>query len=359
MLAPGKFISKKPREYKIIIKVTVEKDENPYLAYGKYYMGSADEDWEIAPQVTRFEVIMKIDRLIGILCILLQKEKVTAAELAEKFEVSRRTIVRDIEDINKAGIPIVTGQGRGGGISVMDSYKLNRTLLSSDDLQTILAGLQGFDRISASNRYQRIMDKLSVQHQALLNSDGQIVIDLSAWNKSKVSEKIELIRSTIENDECLSFVYVSRKGESKRQIEPYRLIFQWGEWYVWGYCDSRKDYRLFKLTRIYDLKCTKEKRAKREIPPYTCNKHFQDRQKIQAVVRFDPSVKWRIVDEFGIELPKFQENGSILVDITWHNAESFFQYLLSYGNKAEIVSPEKYRLEFAAYLKKIWNLYKM
>lgn len=302
---------------------------------------------------------MKIDRLIGILCILLQKEKVTAAELAEKFEVSRRTIVRDIEDINKAGIPIVTGQGRGGGISVMDSYKLNRTLLSSDDLQTILAGLQGLDSISASNRYQRIMDKLSVQHQALLNSDGQIVIDLSAWDKSKVSEKIELIRSTIENDERLSFVYVSRKGESKRQIEPYRLIFQWGEWYVWGYCDSRKDYRLFKLTRIYDLKCTKEKRAEREIPPYTCNKHFQDREEIQAVVRFNPSVKWRIVDEFGIELPKFQEDGNILVDITWHNAESFFQYLLSYGNKAEIVSPEKYRFEFSAYLKKIWNLYKM
>ena len=302
---------------------------------------------------------MKFDRLIGILCILLQREKVTAAELAEKFEVSRRTIVRDIENINRAGIPIVTEQGRHGGISVMERYKLNRALLSQDDLNAILAGLQGLDSISASNRYRRIMDKVSVKHETLLSNDSQMIIDLSAWDKSKVSGKIELIRNAMDNDERLSFIYCSRNGESRRQIEPYRLIFQWGEWYVWGYCDSRKDYRLFKLTRIHDLKCTKEKREKRQIPPYICNKHFQDREEIQAVVKFDPSLKWRIVDEFGIELPRFLENGSILVDITWHNAESFFRYLLSYGDKAEIVSPEKYRLEFADYLKKILGLYKM
>ncbi len=84
---------------------------------------------------------MKIDRLIGILSILLQRDKITASELAEKFEVSRRTIVRDIEDISKAGIPITASQGRNGGISIMDGFKLDRTLLSSEDMKAILTGL--------------------------------------------------------------------------------------------------------------------------------------------------------------------------------------------------------------------------
>lgn len=302
---------------------------------------------------------MKIDRLIGILCILLQKEKVTASELSEKFEVSRRTIVRDIEDINKAGIPIVTEQGRGGGISVMENYKLDRALLSSDDMKTILAGLRGLDSISATNRYKQIMDKFSVEHETLLKGDGQVVIDLSAWDKSKVSEKIELIRCTMENQEKLSFAYFSKNGESTRQIEPYLLVFQWGAWYVWGYCETRKEYRLFKLTRIYELKRINEKREERDIPEYICNKHFQEKEEIQAVVKFDASVKWRIVDEFGIELPRFQEDGSVWVDITWSNAESFFQYLLTYGDKAEIISPEEYRMGFGDYLKKISEKYKM
>ena len=103
---------------------------------------------------------MKIDRLIGILSILLQEEKVTAPELAEKFEVSRRTINRDIEDLCKAGIPVVTSQGTGGGISIMDGYKLDRTILSSKDMQMIPAGLRSLDSVSGSRYYGQLMEKL-------------------------------------------------------------------------------------------------------------------------------------------------------------------------------------------------------
>ena len=137
---------------------------------------------------------MKIDRLIGILSILLQKDKVTAAELAEKFEVSRRTIIRDIEDINMAGIPIATSQGNGGGISIMEGFRIDRTLLSSDEMKAIMTGLNSLDSISGSNRYKQLMNKLSADSDHLVNADNHIIIDLSMWDKSAVSEKIELIK---------------------------------------------------------------------------------------------------------------------------------------------------------------------
>ena len=104
---------------------------------------------------------MKIDRLIGILSILLQQEKITAPELAEKFEVSRRTINRDIEHLCRAGIPLVTIRGKNGGISIMDNYKMDRTLLTSSDMKAIFAGLKSLDSVSGTKRYQQLMEKLS------------------------------------------------------------------------------------------------------------------------------------------------------------------------------------------------------
>lgn len=302
---------------------------------------------------------MKMDRLIGILSILLQKDKVTAAELSEKFEVSRRTIIRDIEAISKAGIPVVVWQGRNGGISIMENFKMDRTLLSTDKMKTILAGLHGLESVGETERYRRLMDKLSVEHSAMLKQNSQILIDLSSWDKSRVSEKIEFIKSAMEDEECISFSYCSRKGESCRRIEPWHLIFQWSDWYVWGYCPDQKEYRLFKLTRLSDLKRTGEKRKKREVPAYNGGKHFQDEQKIQAVIQFDEKVKWRILDEYGPEALRYLEDGSIVVTVAWSDRQSLYHYLLTFGDAAEILSPEEYRIEFVSFLNKIAERYKM
>ena len=118
---------------------------------------------------------MKIDRLIGILSILLQEEKKTAPELAKKFEVSRRTINRDIEDLCKAGIPIVTSQGAGGGISIMDGYKMDRTLLTSKDMQMIMAGLRSLDSVSGSHYYGQLMEKLKAGSSDVIGTSMDIV----------------------------------------------------------------------------------------------------------------------------------------------------------------------------------------
>ena len=118
---------------------------------------------------------MKIDRLIGILSILLQEEKITAPELAKKFEVSRRTINRDIEDLCKSGIPIMTSQGAGGGISIMDGYKMDRTILSSKDMQMILAGLRSLDSVSGSHYYGQLMEKLKAGSSDVIGTSMDIV----------------------------------------------------------------------------------------------------------------------------------------------------------------------------------------
>lgn len=150
---------------------------------------------------------MKIDRMVGILSILLQQEKVTAPYLAEKFEVSRRTINRDIEDLCKAGIPIRTVQGPKGGISIMEGYKLDNTLLTSSDMQEILAGLYGLDSVSGTNHFAQLMEKLSPGSSNLIPGDQSILIDLSSWHKESLVPQITETRKAIDWSRILHFQY--------------------------------------------------------------------------------------------------------------------------------------------------------
>ncbi|MCH5323618.1 MAG: YafY family transcriptional regulator [Eubacterium sp.] len=294
---------------------------------------------------------MKIDRLIGILSVLLQREKVTAAYLAEKFEVSRRTIVRDIEAINQAGIPVITIQGRDGGIYLAENFTIDRTVLSSAEMKTIISGLQSLDSVSKTGRYRTLMAKLS---------DGtpgnHIIIDLSGMDKDLISDKIELINSAIENGRKIYFTYYAPSGTSTREIEPYHLIFQWSGWYVWGYCTLREDYRMFKLSRITELKVT-DKAETRNVPEYVVDKLSHSEQEIHAKVKFDKSVKWRIVDDFSKRAYEEDADGNIILDYSWSDAPSFYDYILGFGDKAEILSPEEYRKEFAEIVKRVAEKY--
>ena len=166
---------------------------------------------------------MKIDRLIGILSVLLQEEKTTAPELAERYEVSKRTINRDIEDLCKAGIPIQTSQGVGGGISIMDGYRMDRTILTSKDMQMILAGLRSLDSVSGSRYYGQLMEKIQAGSSEFVSGRDSILIDLSSWYRESLAPKIEVIQSAIESRHILKFTYYSQKGESsfykRRQME--------------------------------------------------------------------------------------------------------------------------------------------
>ena len=296
---------------------------------------------------------MKIDRLVSILSVLLQKEKVTTTYLAEKFEVSKRTILRDIESLNKAGIPIVTLQGHGGGVSIMENYKLDKTLLSSRDLRSIIAGLKGLDSVSGSNQYRQLMEKLHVDSSAVSTSDNHFIINLSGWDKNAFADTIELINAAIEQKRRIIFRYFSPNGESERVLEPYHIIFQWSNWYVWGYCVERHDFRMFKMSRIAGLQMTDKPIEPREAPEYQQQNWWGKDSQVKATVRFDKSVKWRLIDEWGVDRLQYDEGGNIVISFTWSDLPSLFHFILSFGDKAEILEPVEYRKQFAEILKKL------
>lgn len=300
---------------------------------------------------------MKIDRQIGILSILLQQEKVTAPQLAEKFEVSRRTINRDIEDLCKAGIPIATAQGQNGGIYIMEGYKIDRTLLTSSDMQAILAGLRSLDSVSGTNRYGQLMEKLSAGASGTFAGDQSILIDLASWYKGSLASKIELLRATIERCEAIRFLYYSPKGEAMRCLEPYHIVFQWSNWYVWGWCREREDFRLFKLNRMAELSCTGEIFEKQQDvqPDFSNERVFPENCRIKA--RFAPECKWRLVEEYGSSCYTEEADGTLLFSIGYTNRENLLSWLLSFGDKAELLEPEELRRELARLGKGIWEKY--
>ncbi len=215
---------------------------------------------------------MKIDRLMGIVTILLQQEKITAPELAQRFEVSRRTINRDIEDICRAGIPLVTTQGYGGGVSIAEGFKLNKSLLTADELQAILSGVRGLDSVSAAPQFPALSEKLPGQ------VPNDILIDLASHYQTPLTQKIAVIRRAIRDRRLLSFDYYYEKGECHRTMEPYKLVFRWSAWYVWGWCLDREAFRLFKLNRLWDLELGAEPFAARELPleELDFDRHFSD-----------------------------------------------------------------------------------
>lgn len=152
--------------------------------------------------------------MIGILSLLLQKEKITTPELAERFEVSKRTILRDIDDLCKAGIPICTMPGIGGGIQIMDGYRMDRTVLTSKDMKMILAGLRSLDSVSGSSYYSLLMEKIKAGSSDFINGSDTILIDLSSPHKAPISEKVTLVQTAIDLKQAIRFDYYSPKAES-------------------------------------------------------------------------------------------------------------------------------------------------
>lgn len=301
---------------------------------------------------------MKTDRLIGILSVLLQKEKCTAPELAEKFEVSRRTINRDIETLCRAGIPVCTVQGAGGGIRIMEGYKIDRTLLTSRDMQMILAGLRSLDSVSGSSYYGQLMEKLQVGASDFVSGRDSILIDLSSWYKESLAPKISLIRDGIEERKLIAFHYFAPGGESIRRVEPYYLIFKWSSWYVWGWCGKREDFRLFKLNRMEDLSKTEEGFTPRQVPlPDLSNERiFPANIRVKAL--FEPVAKWRLVEEFGPRCFEMQEDGRLLFQMDYTDEDSLVGWLLTFGSGVEVLEPEAVREKLLQTAEKILALYR-
>lgn len=303
---------------------------------------------------------MKIDRLIGILSVLLQEEKTTAPELAERFEVSKRTINRDIEALCKAGIPIQTSQGVGGGISIMDGYRMDRIILTSRDMQMILAGLRSLDSVSGSRYYGQLMEKIKAGSSEFVSGRDSILIDLSSWYRESLAPKIEVIQNAIESRHTLKFTYYNQKGESIRELEPYYIVFKWSSWYVWGRSVSggsvprvglngprkvadNNDFRLFKLNRMDKVTMSDTEFVCRDVPTpdLSTEKIFPGGIKVKAL--FTEDVKWRLVEEFGPECFTQEPDGRLLFKADYTDMDNLVTWILTFGDKAELLEPKEAR----------------
>lgn len=282
---------------------------------------------------------MKLDRLLGILTTLLQNERVTAPALAEKFEVSRRTISRDIDALCQAGIPVVTQQGGSGGISIAEGYKLDKSVLTTDELSSMVAALKGLGSVLDKSQIERTLDKISAGRDTVVSLRESVVIDLASYYKGSLTDKIELIKQAIRENRQIEFDYYYEKGQSRRRIEPYFIAFQWTAWYVFGFCLLRQDWRLFKLARMCELRQSDEKFTPREIPPEKrdFNARFTDHFKLVAL--FDASTKYQLIESYGPHSFTQTDSGRLRLEIGYTNRDYIISWLLGFGDKVKVLEP--------------------
>lgn len=280
---------------------------------------------------------MKIDRLIGIITILQQNKKVTAPYLAEKFEVSRRTINRDIEDICRAGIPIVTTQGSNGGISLMEGFSFDTTVFTEQELAAIFTGLKTLDSVSRSPRLELLAEKLGGSPAVSLSD--HMLIDLASFYKDDLADKIDRIRGAIGERRCISFHYYYNKGEADKLVEPYLIAFKWSDWYVFGFCRERQDFRLYKLRRLWQLEITEETYEERSIPEE--KKRFGSQMTDDYIITaiYDPSVKYKLVEEYGPESFTVMEDGRLYTEWGFTDPEEAVYRFLGFGDKVTVTGP--------------------
>lgn len=300
---------------------------------------------------------MKTDRLLGILTVLLRQDKTTARELAEKFEVSKRTIVRDVQALCLAGFPVLTEQGAGGGISLMEGFTLDRTLLTAKELRAVLTGLKSLDSVSGDNKYRTLMQKLGASAPETLAAGEHVLIDLSSYYKQSLAPKISLLQAAMENSYRVRFSYLNRGGESERVVEPYYLIFQWSSWYLYAYCEARQGYRLFKLNRMDALTLLPERFEPRAPAPPDLSAERVFPTAIEAEVLFDASAAWRLCEEFGRKSFTVREDGRLYFRFGFADAENLFTWLLSFGAAATLCEPKSLRKEFLRFVSGILRNY--
>lgn len=301
---------------------------------------------------------MKIERLIGIITTLQQKEKVTAPYLAEKFEVSRRTINRDIEDLCRAGIPIVTTQGTNGGISLMEGFALDTTVFTKQELSAVFTGLKSLDSVSTSQSADKLASKMGAGDT--LDLMDSMTIDLASFYKTSLSSKIELIKKGISEHRCLAFHYYYSKGEEDKVIEPYRIYFMWSDWYVFGYCKQRQDFRLYKLRRLWDLRLGEESYEVRLLPKEKLQfgTHMTDEYFVTAI--YDSSVKYKLVEEYGPDSFCVMEDGRLYAKWGFNSAEDALPWFLGLGDKVKVIEPpemvEKMKMTLSVISEKYNNM---
>lgn len=300
---------------------------------------------------------MQISRLFQIIYILLEKKSVTAGELAEHFEVSVRTIYRDIDALSQSGIPIYASQGKGGGISLLDKFILNKSLLSEKEQDKILLALQSLSAV----KYPDLDDVLSKLSSLFKKSNiNWIEVDFSNWGNDKNQKEVfSLLRNAILEHLVITFSYFNVSGEkSHRKVEPFKLLFRDKAWYLQGYCLQKMEFRTFKIRRMSDIHITEEScmhQSSQEFmtksPDEACN------NQVKLTLKISPEGAYRVYDDFGEENIIRNKDGSYTVIVSMPGGEWIYSYLFSFGTMLEVIEPQSVRKEISIRLDNMVNKY--
>ena len=298
---------------------------------------------------------MQESRLFKIVYHLLDKGQATAPELAEKFEVSVRTIYRDIDALSGAGIPVYAEAGRNGGIHLMNDFVLDKAVLSEEEKQEILTALQSVNSTNNMGSNQTLQKLSAIFH---ISSENWLEVDFSRWgNKGTDNEKFELLKSAIIHQNCVKITYANSYGTiSERIVRPLKMSYKSMSWYLKAYCTEKQDYRIFKLTRMIDLEILAESFCKRAFPELdeTLGQSYHT-----VVLRFPKNMSYRVYDEFDKTRVSEKENGDLIVSAPLPEDEWLIGYLLSFGIQVDIIEPAYLKEIVAERAKKIYEKYSL
>jgi len=296
---------------------------------------------------------MKVDRLVSVIMILLDKERIGAQELADMFEVSPRTIYRDIDTISMAGIPVRSISGVGGGFEIMQEYKIDKNVFSTADLSVILMGLSNLSNMIRGEELVNALAKVKSFIPADKAKDieltaNQIYIDLCLWMGNKnIQPYLEIIKTALQENKLLSFEYADRYGnKTARTAAPYQLVLKSSHWYWQGYCHTRNDFRLFKLSRISNLQIQEETFTPQDYQkPQLDFTDILETMQTRIKIRVHKSIMERVLDFCTYE--HFSPDGKeyYIVSFPFVENDYYYNILFSFGDKCECLEPLHIRSE--------------
>lgn len=304
---------------------------------------------------------MKVDRLVSIIMTLLDKERIGAQELADTFEVSPRTIYRDIEAINMAGIPIRSIPGVGGGFEIMPDYKLDKTVFSTADLSAILMGLSSLSSVVRGGELANALEKVKSFIPAEKAKDieiksNQICIDLSSWTGNRtIRPYVKIIQAALQNHTLLSFAYTAHHGKKTiRTVEPYQLVLKGSRWYFQGYCRTRNDFRLFRVSRMSELQMKRETFIPRDFQkPILDFEEIAEAMQTDIKIRIHQSVLDRVLEYCPYDRFVPDDDAYYIVNFPFIENDYHYDILLGFGDKCECLEPLHIRAEMK---RKIQNM---
>ncbi|QQO09082.1 helix-turn-helix transcriptional regulator [Breznakiella homolactica] len=301
---------------------------------------------------------MQIHRLFEILYLLLDKKQVTAKELASQFEVSSRTIYRDLETLCEAGIPIYTIQGKGGGISLMDSFVLDKALLSEKEQNDLLMSLQSLGASGAVDSGPILSKLAGIFRKPAVN---WIEVDFSRWGAAGgEKKKFDLLRTALIESRMIRFTYFDSQGKTTaRYVCPVKLFFKSRAWYLQAYALENKSHRTFKINRMFTISICREQFKREELPLLPSADEIQENTwpYTELTIKFSPAVAYRLYDEFDARTVVKRPDGYYEVTAAMPEDSWLYSFILSFGDSAEVLKPERVRSRLKEYLMAMNRLY--